>query len=120
MEKFAEKLNHYLLNSTSFLDLKEEKDYHNLMGGVLVPLSRKYLVESNKESGYGRFDHILIPKTTNPSNIAFILEYKVCQEESELENKVELGLDQIDKKLYDAQVRQNSRIKKIMKACLAF
>ena len=90
------------------------------MGGLFAPLSRKYLVESNKESGYGRYDHILVPETNNPSNIAFILEYKVCQEEDKLETEAELGLNQVEENRYDTQVRQNSQVKKIIKLCLAF
>ncbi|KLL04405.1 MAG: hypothetical protein MRERV_4c009 [Mycoplasmataceae bacterium RV_VA103A] len=120
MERFGEKLKHYLLNSTSTFDLTEEKDYHNLMGGILSPLSRKYLVESNKESGYGRYDHVLVPKSNNPNNTAFILEYKVCKKENQLENKAKLGLEQIEKKLYDTQIKQNPQTKRIVKTCLSF
>src|SRR5689334_2123083 len=99
------------MNSTSYHDLIKERDYHNLMGGLFAPLSWKYLVESNKESGNGRYDHILVPKTNNQSNTAFILEYKVCQREDELEIEAELGLNQIEERHYDTQVRQNSQVK---------
>jgi hypothetical protein len=36
IKKFAEQLSHYLLNSTSYHDCIEERDYHNLMGGILL------------------------------------------------------------------------------------
>jgi hypothetical protein len=120
IEKFVEQLNHYLMDSTSYHDLMRERDYHNLMGEIFAPLSRKYLVESNKESGNGRYDHLLVPRTNNQINTAFILEYKVCQKEDELENEAELGLNQIEKKFYDTQVKQNTQVKQIMKVCLAF
>jgi hypothetical protein len=120
IEKFEEKLNYYLLNSTSYHDLKKERDYHNLMGGLLAPLSKKYNVDSNKESGDGRYDHILVPKVSNSNDTAFILEYKSCQKDNELENKAEAGLNQIDEKRYDTEARKNSQVKKIVKLCLAF
>src|SRR5205085_11603887 len=106
--KFIEKLNHYLLNSTSYHDLKKEKDYHNLIGGLLAPLSRKYHVDSNKESGDGRYDHILVPQVGNSSDTAFILEYKTCQKDSELATKAEIGLNQIEVKRYDIEIIKNS------------
>jgi hypothetical protein len=90
------------------------------MGGILAPLSAKYLVESNKESGIGRYDHVLIPKTNNQMNVAFILEYKKYRKKESLEKQVESGLKQIEEKFYDTQIRKDPRIKKIVKICLVF
>jgi hypothetical protein len=44
----------------------------------------------------------------------------VCQEEDKLETEAELGLNQIDKRHYHTQAKQNNQVKKIIKACLAF
>lgn len=80
IDKFGEKLQEYLLRSTSYHDLTEEKDYHNLIGGLLAPLVSQYsqyMIESNKETGYGRCDHILIPIAGLRDN-ALIIEYKIA------------------------------------------
>lgn len=120
IEEFAEQLKKYLLNSTSYHDLSEEKDYHNLMGGILAPLVRRYNITSNLESGYGRPDHILVPRANLLNNNAFIFEYKVCEQEEKLDDAAEIGLKQIDKQHYDAFIkRQNSSIK-IIKVAFAF
>lgn len=57
IDKFFDKFKRYLIASTSYHDLHCERDYHNLMGGIFAPLSHHYIIESNLESGYGRFDH---------------------------------------------------------------
>lgn len=53
------------------------------MLGILVGLRGKYDISSNKETGLGRADMVLIPK--NPDKNAIILELKVCDHESKLE-----------------------------------
>lgn len=70
---FEEKLKTAFMNS-SFYDLSVEKDYHNVMNGMLNMLPRtKYLYLSNRESGRGRFDNILYNKQ---NKTGYILEYK--------------------------------------------
>jgi hypothetical protein len=44
----------------------------------------------------------------------------VGREENKLETEAESGLNQIEKKRYDTQIRQNKRVKKIIKICLVF
>jgi hypothetical protein len=120
IEKFVERLNECLMSSTSYHDLIKERDYHNLIGGILTPLSGKYIITSNQESGCGRADHILIPKSNILSNVAFIIEYKLCAREEELENATKIGLQQINNQHYNAQVKQHPQVKKIIKLALAF
>jgi len=120
IEPFTKQLNRYLLNSTSYYDLIKEQDYHNLMGGILAPLVRKYIIESNKESGYGRYDHLLIPRIDKSNNNAFIIEYKVCQSENELEQSTIVGLKQINQQHYDTQIKQYPQVKQITKIALSF
>ncbi|CAG8834221.1 36955_t:CDS:2, partial [Racocetra persica] len=122
VNEFRERVGRYLARSTSYHDQSEEKDYHNLMNGILSTLGLEYLVISNCESGDGRYDHALIPLADKPRNTAFIFEYKkaVNQEDKELDLAVQKGLDQIDEKRYDLRVKQQPQVKRIIKVGLAF
>ncbi|WP_240739570.1 AAA family ATPase [Marinitoga lauensis] len=48
-----------------------ERFYHGLILGMVVGLSKKYIVKSNREAGYGRADVILIPKEKKEPGIIF-------------------------------------------------
>ena len=52
-----------------------EKFYHGFVLGLMVDLSDRYLLRSNRESGFGRYDVMLEPKRAGED--AFILEFKV-------------------------------------------
>lgn len=65
-----------------------ERFYHGFVLGLIVELSDKYLITSNRESGFGRYDVMLEPK--DKSEDAILLEFKVFnpQKESNLEDSV--------------------------------
>ena len=69
----------------------------------MVDLQREYIVTSNRESGFGRYDVVIEPKDIE-KNPAVILEFKVKNErrESYLEETVVAALAQIEEKRYDA------------------
>lgn len=125
LDKFKEKFSEYLMNSTSYHDLTKEKDYHNLMGGILAPLVRKYMIESNKESGLGRFDHMLVP-IEGKSDTAIIIEYKILKtkeikdSQNTLASLARSALDQIDASQYYAKAKSYAHVKKIAKIGIAF
>lgn len=78
----------------------------------MVELRGRYSVQSNKESGYGRYDICLIPqKTTDP---AIVLEFKVHDpdEEKTLQETVESALKQIEEKAYDSMLVEQGISKK--------
>ena len=66
-------LNQLMLKSISYFD-NVENFYHGFVLGLLVELRGRYSVQSNKESGYGRYDICLIPQ--NHTDPAIILEFK--------------------------------------------
>lgn len=83
---------------------RPERFYHGFVLGLLVELRDRYQLKSNRESGYGRYDVMLIPN--QKTDIAMILEFKVhdSSEEKTLEDTVEAALRQIEEKKYDAEL----------------
>ena len=79
-----------------------ENFYHGLVLGLLAENSREYLVTSNRESGYGRYDVVMEPKEAGKP--AVIMEFKVfdpLDEEEGLEDTAENALKQIEEKQYE-------------------
>lgn len=73
------------------------------MLGLIVDFQDRYVITSNRESGFGRYDVMIEPK--NPmENEAIILEFKVhdAKDEESLADTVRAALDQIEKKQYAA------------------
>ena len=78
-----------------------ERFYHGFVLGLMVDLQRDYIVTSNHESGFGRYDVMIEPK--NPEkNPAVIIEFKVLnpRREASLEETVQAALAQIEEKQY--------------------
>ena len=82
-----------------------ERFYHGFVLGLLVELRDSYEVKSNRESGYGRYDIMLVPRNNNAGN-AVVLEFKVFDSELEesLEATAKSALKQIEEKDYDAEL----------------
>ena len=105
-------MNRVALSTFSYFDTgkrpsydQPERFYHGFVLGLIVDLQDKYIITSNRESGFGRYDVMLEPK--NPrENDAIILEFKVYDEEDEenLKATVQSALAQIEEKQYAAQL----------------
>ena len=79
-----------------------ERFYHGFVLGLMTELSDRYIVTSNRESGFGRYDVMLEPRNTAQDD-AVILEFKVRSEgEKELSDTVSEALRQIEDKDYQA------------------
>ena len=78
-----------------------ERFYHGFVLGLLVDLSDRYAVVSNRESGFGRYDVMLEPKKDDDG---IILEFKVqdMEDEKELADTVKAALQQIEERKYEA------------------
>ncbi|MBE6841525.1 MAG: hypothetical protein E7510_01705 [Ruminococcus sp.] len=103
--------------------LRPERFYHGFVLGLLVELRDRYIVTSNRESGYGRYDVILEPR--NPAqNDGIILEFKVHDKEDgehTLEDTVKSALMQIEEMQYDKTLTEHGVPKeKIRKYGFAF
>lgn len=81
-----------------------ERFYHGFVLGLLVELQDTYLIRSNRESGLGRYDVMLIPQ--KPEFDGIILEFKVreTEEEASLGDTVCEALKQIKEKRYDREL----------------
>lgn len=80
-----------------------ERFYHGFVLGLMVELTDKYVLTSNRESGFGRYDIMLEPR--QPKNDAVIIEFKVQEtEEQELSDTVQKALLQIEEKNYQAHL----------------
>ncbi len=74
-----------------------ERFYHGFVLGLMVELVDKYVITSNRESGFGRYDIMLEPRNTE--NDGIIIEFKVQdEEEKELSDTVREALRQIEEK----------------------
>ena len=79
-----------------------ERFYHGFVLGMIVNLSDKYKVTSNRESGYGRYDVMIEPFDKNEK--AFLFEFKVLDEDDDektLDDTVANALAQIEEKQYE-------------------
>ncbi len=81
-----------------------ERFYHGFILGLIVDLADKYIITSNRESGFGRYDVCLEPR--NKEDSAYVLEFKVHDPDDEktLEDTVKNALLQIKEKNYDANL----------------
>ena len=102
-------MNKVALETFSFFDTgkrpsgaEPERFYHGFVLGLMVDLADRYVITSNRESGFGRYDVLLEPCRAEDNGI--ILEFKVRDPEDEetLEETVEAALEQIRKKRYAA------------------
>ena len=115
---FEEDLNRILRNSVSYHDAANgESFYHGMMLGFCVLLKDSHIVESNRESGYGRFDLALIP--TDRRYYGVIMEFKRSADEGQLEEKALEALAQIEELSYIAEFQQR-QIEKVWKYGIAF
>ena len=77
-----------------------ERFYHGFVLGLLVELKDRYELRSNRESGFGRYDVMLLPR--KPEDDGIIMEFKVFQpkKEESLEDTVMTALWQIEDRDY--------------------
>ena len=105
-------MNRVALNTFSSFDVgnhpseytEPERFYHGFVLGLMVELTDRYTILSNRESGFGRYDVVLEP--LNSKDDAIILEFKVHDKDDErtLADTVCVALKQIEEKQYAANL----------------
>lgn len=78
-----------------------ERFYHGFVLGLMVELEDRYVITSNRESGFGWYDVMLEPRKAGLD--AFIIEFKVYnpKKDASLEDAVKAALVQIEEKKYE-------------------
>ena len=105
-EPFARMLTAFMKTSLSFHDFagaEPERVYQALILGMLVVLAPTHDVRSNRESGDGRYDVMILPK--QPGQPAVVLELKVPGRKETPEQALQTALVQIREKDYAAEAR---------------
>ncbi len=99
-----------------------ERFYHGFVLGLMVELAGRFRIMSNRESGFGRYDIMLVPVDQEKDN-AYIIEFKVHKpaKEKGLEETVKHALNQIEEKQYAVQlISEGMRPDQIRKYGFAF
>ncbi|MCD8287181.1 MAG: ATP-binding protein [Clostridia bacterium] len=132
-ESCEELLRNYLINSVSYHDYSEDF-YQGLVMGLCFYKDGLYFVDSNKESGLGRFDICMEPKTPDLPGIVFEIESYKDQVDSETGRKIRStsrkageildklareAIDQIDTKMYCQNLKRKG-IGNIIKVGISF
>ena len=109
LKEFVKKFNILVKEMFSYMDVGEntaENFYHAFVLGMLVGLKDNYIVNSNRESGVGRYDIMLEPKDKNGNS--FIMEFKVLDdmEEKTIEDTIENAKKQIEEKGYETNLKE--------------
>ncbi len=112
IEEMNAYMNRVALGTFSYFDTgnkptgaEPERFYHGFVLGLIVDLQSRYLITSNRESGFGRYDVMLEPKNPKEDD-AMILEFKIMnpRRENSLEDTIASALAQIKEKNYAARL----------------
>jgi hypothetical protein len=122
VETFFKIFREFLTSTLSVFDISKEepeKVYHAFVLGMLLGLKDSYEVKSNRESGYGRYDVMLIPK--DPLALGLILEFKKVgqYDRTSLESAAASALKQIEERNY-AQELLDRGVQKMLFLAMAF
>ncbi|WP_339044699.1 AAA family ATPase [Cardinium endosymbiont of Tipula unca] len=121
VNEFIQDLNIYLFQSASFFDTttgkRGESFYHGFTLSMLASISDSHYIRSNRESGLGRYDILIIPKN-GPK--ALLLEFKYLHKSEELESSAKLALQQIQSQAYHTELLQYPHVQLVVEVGIAF
>jgi hypothetical protein len=120
LKKFELYLSSYIMQTGSYFDFNSntpEQVFHVFILGLVVGLQDHYFIYSNRESGLGRVDAILIPHDKQKAGI--LLEFKICEEPESLQAKAQEAVKQTKDKKYVEEFNKLN-IKSVLVIGLAF
>ena len=96
-----------------------ERVYHAFVAGLLTWLYGTHEIKSNRESGFGRYDIMLIPK--NPVQTGYVIEFKAVNKRKKetVESATQAALNQIEEKKYETELIERG-IQSIKKLAIVF
>ena len=89
--------------------IEPERFYHGFVLGIMVGERENYIIKSNRESGFGRYDIMMVPKDIKNKKLpAIVIEFKVydSEDEKQLKDTVKAAYRQIEEKRYDDEIIQ--------------
>ena len=89
--------------------IEPERFYHGFVLGIMVGERENYIIKSNRESGFGRYDIMMVPKDIKNKKLpAIVIEFKVydSEDEKQLKDTVRAAHRQIEEKRYDDEIIQ--------------
>ena len=78
INEFKAQFEDTVMRCFSYLDVGEneaESFYHAFVLGMIIGLDKTHEIKSNRESGSGRYDVIVVPRDTK--NVGIIIEFKI-------------------------------------------
>ncbi len=110
-QQIARQLNIVMSRMISILDTKapeamKENFYHGLLLGLLRGSNPDWLIKSNRESGDGFSDILIMPEDPDAG---IVIEVKYAKEMKELDAACEAAMAQIKDKRYDEALRDEGR-----------
>ena len=110
-KQIARQLNIVMSRMISILDTKapdalKENFYHGLLLGLLRGSNPDWLIKSNRESGDGFSDILIMPEDPDAG---IVIEVKYAKEMKELDAACEAAIAQIKNKRYDEALRDEGR-----------
>lgn len=118
-KKLQNAIAEYIDKSVSFYDAGAEGFYHGLVLGLIALVDNQYKINSNRESGDGRYDICLIPREDRYPGIIMELKWKKDLSAEALSELADEALAQIDEKRYDTELKEDD-IRDILKFGIAF
>lgn len=106
-DEFCKDLSELILRVFSYHDLggeDPEKVYHYFLAGIFTGF-KDFQVESNKESGKGRFDILLIPDTLEYKGVVIEVKRAVTNKKDAIESMLEQALAQIVDNKYALELK---------------
>jgi hypothetical protein len=103
------RLSHLAKVNVSYFDTagpEPERFYHGLVVGILAGLGSPYEVRSNRESGFGRCDVMVVPRAAGQPGVVLELKRVKVEEGESVETALGAALQQIRERDYAAELRE--------------
>ena len=121
VEVFEDYFARFVLQAFSFHDTQvseTESFYHAFLLGLAVSLQNEYVIKSNRESGLGRYDLMLVPKSRDKKGIVIEIKRPQKRRKQSLEDALQIAKEQINNNEYTAELEEMG-LQHILKLAIA-